>query len=285
MTRAIRRTIHLLAETCPDVRVVQTGLMAAQELEDRPVVVTVSELNAALGTTLDLDTVVDQLQKVGLGVAIADETLTVSVPSSRPDIHLACDLYEEVARLHGYDRMPSTMPIEPVPTALAAPGIRIREAIEDNLVAAGLQQTLGYTLTSPELEACLRAGHPAAAEPSWTRVTNPISEDRCVVRRSLLPHLLSAMADNLRHADAFHAFELNVVAWPEAGTEGLPCESRRLAIAMSGQDVPPSLHDPKPRSVDAHDLMQVVHGLVRHLHLPTPRIIARQDSSAACCKA
>jgi phenylalanyl-tRNA synthetase beta chain len=275
--QAIRRTVELLRETCPNVRVVQTGLFAGAPLADRPVQVTVSELNAALGTDLSLDTVVTQLQKVGLGVEVDGDTLTVAVPTSRPDITIPSDLFEEVARLHGYDRMPGTMPNEPVPTSLQAPGIRIRQAIEDNLVASGLQQTLGYTLTSPELEAKLRAGHPSAPEPAYTRVTNPISEDRCVVRRSLLPHLLSAMADNLRHADAFHAFELNIVAWPEAGEGGLPRETRRLAIAMSGLDVAPSLHNPKPRSVDAHDLIAVVDALVAHLHLPATHTVARDN--------
>ena len=275
--RAVRRSVALLRETCPDLRVVQTGLSAPIDLADRPVCVTVTELNGALGTDLSTEQVVDQLQKVGLGVQIDGDTLTVAVPTSRPDITQPCDLYEEVARLHGYDRMPGTMPLEAVPTSLPSPGIRIRQAIEDTLVAAGLQQTLGYTLTSPELEAKLRAGHPNAPAPAYTRVTNPISEDRCVVRRSLLPHVLAAMADNFRHVDAFHAFELNVVAWPEQGDGGLPRESRRLAIAMSGLAVPPSLHDPKPRSVDAHDLMEVVQQLVHHLHIPAMRTIARTD--------
>lgn len=275
--RAIRRSIALLRETSPGLTVRHTGLLATGSLADRPVSVGISELNAALGTALSADQITLQLEKVGLGVTRSGDTLTVAVPSSRPDITLPCDLYEEVARLHGYDRMPGTMPTEAVPTSLPAPGLRIRDAIEDTLVAAGLQQTLGYTLTSPELEARLRAGHPDAPEPAYTRVTNPISEDRCVVRRSLLPHLLSAMADNLRHVDAFHAFELNVVAWPERGEGGLPHESRRLAIAMAGQVVPPSLHDPSPRSADAHDLVEAVDTLLQHLHLPAVRTVARPD--------
>jgi|GEM_PF-558366 len=277
VTRAIRRSVALLRETCPNLKVVQTGLYSGMSLADRQVQVQVSELNSALGTRLSTQQVVSQLDKVGLGVTADADTLTVAVPTSRPDITLPCDIFEEVARLHGYDRMPGTMPLEAVPTSLPAPGIRIREAIEDTLVAAGLQQTLGYTLTSPELEAKLRAGHPGAPAPAYTRVTNPISEDRCVVRRSLVPHLLSAMADNLRHVAAFHAFELNVVAWPEAGTDGLPRESRRLAIAMSGESVPPSLHNPKPAPVDAHDLMEVVAQLTGHLHLPTVRTVARTN--------
>jgi len=275
--RAIRRSVALLKETCPQIRVTQTGVSAPLALEDRPIEVTVDELNGALGTELSVDQVVVQLEKVGLGVTSADDTLTVHIPTSRPDITLPCDIYEEVARLHGYDRMPATMPMEAVPTSLPAPGIEIRRAIEDALVAAGLQQTLGYTLTSPELEAKLRAGHPDAPTPTYTRVTNPISEDRCVVRRSLLPHVLSAMAHNLRHVDAFHAFELNVVAWPEQGADGLPHETRRLSIAMSGEAVEPSLHMPKPRQVDAHDLMEIVHQLVKHLHLPAMRTIATSD--------
>lgn len=271
---ALARIVHLLRETCPDIQVVQTGCLSLGSLEPRPLSLSVSTLNHALGTELSAETVAAQLDRVALTSTLGPDgdTLTVQVPSSRPDITLPCDLMEEVARLHGYDRMPATMPIEAVPVHLPHPHIALRARIEDALVATGLQQTISYTLSSPTLEAKLRAGHKDAPEPPYVRLANPLSEDRAVFRRTVLAHLLVEAADNLRHSDGFHAFELGVVAWPEQeAADGLAREHKRLGIVMVGPELPPSLHAARPRAVDAHDLVGVLDHLTTHLHLPGVR--------------
>lgn len=275
--RAIRRSVALLRETCPDIRVVSTGLHSAVSLDDRKLSLTVQQLNGALGTSLDAEQVAAQLGRVGLSVAADGDALVVSVPSSRPDITIPSDLYEEVARLHGYDRLPATMPLEPVPTHLPDPGIRIRAEIEDVLVAAGLQQTISYTLSSPELEAKLRAGSASAPVPAYATLTNPNSEDRRVFRRTLLAHLVACTAENLRHTSGFHAFELGVVARPEGGVDGLPVERRQLALVQCGLDTEPSMFHTQPRSVDAHDLVGVVRDLLAHLHIADVQWVANRD--------
>lgn len=172
------------------------------------------------------------LTRLGIGVERnGDAAWTATPPSWRPDLVIEEDLAEEVARLHGYAAIPSTLP-----GGIAAPGRISAEAevmrrLREQFLAAGCYEALTHSLVSrAQLE---RLGLPES--PIWPAVgglitlRNPLSEEWDTLRPSLLPGLLATLQRNLRRGvqDAF-LFE---IGWVHRLCEGRP-EQRRLAAAV-----------------------------------------------------
>ncbi len=196
--------------------------------------------------------------------------LRVAAPDHRLDIGTGvtgtADLIEEVARIHGYDRIPVTEMADSLPPQRDAVEVDLEERVRDLLVTGGLQEVITYRLTTPEREAAITAGDGASGPQGYVRVANPISADRVVMRRILMPGLLEVMAHNARLRDRLWFFEIGPVYHPVEGTE-LPAEPRRLAIGMAGRVAPASWRDPDPSRTDFFDLKGEVEALLRGLHL------------------
>jgi len=217
-----------------------------------PVLVRTSRVNALLGTALAPAEVVELLEPIGFRCAPAGETmdaanLHVTIPPWRPDSEREADVIEEVARHHGYRRIPRTLPpITQVGGLTSAQ--RDRRRAREALVGAGLSEAWSTSLVAPaDLE---RAGLAAAA----VEVENPLAQEESVLRPSLLPGLLRAVATNVgrRYPDV-RLFEVGKVFLPpsggagegegEGGREGggdhggdLPVEPERIAAILSGAD-------------------------------------------------
>ena len=199
----------------------------------------------------------------------------VTAPPFRVDIQAgAADLIEDLARIHGYDRLPATLLSGELPPQRGNPDIALEERVRDSLAEAGLQEVRTYALTAREREALL--GPPTG---DYVEVLNEISAERKVMRRSLLASVLEVVEINLRTTDTVRLFEIGLVYLPKPG-ENLPEERRRLAIAMTGRRSPPSWDDPQDRKlpgVDFFDLKGVVELLAGRLHLPQVSYRAVRD--------
>lgn len=165
----------------------------------------------------------------------------VTPPSFRIDLQRPVDLLEELARLWGYDRLPTTLP-RPYPSLVVSSNdgaaLRGREQqLRDLLIAAGLDETMTYSLVSPA----------ALQRLPWTdsvlSLRNPLSQDRSVLRPTLVVSALEIVARNLnRRALGVALFELGRV-YQEAGPSE-ERERRRLIIALAG--LRPSSWEAKP---------------------------------------
>ncbi|MCT1601837.1 phenylalanine--tRNA ligase subunit beta [Kocuria sp. p3-SID1433] len=147
----------------------------------------------------------------------------VTPPSWRPDLVAAEDLAEEIARLDGYDRIPSRLPVAPPGRGLSTEQVGRRRVL-DALAAAGLTEVLSYPFVAPadnELWAVPEAGTPVAS----VRLANPISEARGVLRASLIPGMLEILHRNRsRGFRDLQLFESGLVFRPndQLGTAGIP---------------------------------------------------------------
>lgn len=227
------------------------------------------EVERLLGIRIPLERIAEHLRRLQFTVEPSGpERLLVIAPDHRLDVSGPHDLIEEIARVEGYDKLPSTLMADALPPMRQDPTLAIEERIRDLLVAAGLQEIISYRLTSPEREAMLVPGANASdvTEEGYVKLANPISQERRVMRRTLLVSALEALQRNLRFRDRIAVFEIGEVYLPVDG-ELLPTESRRLLIALAGGVTAPSWLDPEPRKVDFFDLKGILEALLDHLHL------------------
>ena len=205
-------------------------------------------------------------------VRVDDTTVRVIAPDHRLDIGTgvtgAADLIEEIARIHGYDRIPVTEMADTLPPQRDMVSLDLEERVRDLLVVVGLQEIITYRLTTPEREAALVPGKPAVTDLPYVRIANPVSADRVVMRRTLLPGLMEVMAQNARLRERLSFFEIGPIYLPVGGKE-LPTEPRRLAIGLAGRIATASWRDTDPPRTDFFDLKGVVEALLAGLHLKT----------------
>ncbi len=229
-----------------------------------------SQVKRVLGISLPAKTLGDYLGNLGLKVSTKEKgTLVARVPTHRPDLTQEVDLMEEVARLHGYDRFPKTLP--PRHEAPVSRGsrrdflMRVREV----LAGVGLQEVINPSFVSErELGALgLPKGH---EDLGALRLRNPLSQDGALLRTSLVPGLLRDAALNFsRGIVDLRIFEVGTVFHP--GEEGaLPREEARVGGLLSGR-AGPALWSEEKRERDFFDLKGTLETLTRSLRLPALR--------------
>jgi len=210
---------------------VMEGTAEARALQADPVKITVDleKMNAFLGTELTMAEVAGILERLRFPYEQKERTLTVTVPTRRPDITREVDVYEEIARLYGYDLLPGTLPRGPqTPGGLTAYQKK-RRIVKYFLEGAGLQEAITYTLTSREK---FRLFSLTATEE--IPLSLPMSEEHSVLRQSLLPHLLDAVRYNrARKNENIALYEIGSV-FLSRGAGKQPEEREHLAFVLTG---------------------------------------------------
>jgi len=191
-------------------------------------------LRRVLGVSLPSSRVHDVLTSLGFSCrSEGPRCYVVGVPYWRTDVHIADDVVEEVARIVGYDQLPTSNLGGRVPPVLPQPLRDLRECVRDLLAAAGMQEVITYSLTTLEAIQRVLAPEELAAHPPLP-VANPLSADLEYLRTTLRASLLQTIATNLRHWEGEIAlFEAARVYLP-AG-EDLPQEQEHVVGAVSGQ--------------------------------------------------
>ena len=192
----------------------------------------VPQANRLLGLELSRDEMVSLLGKVDVAAtASGDDALDCAIPSHRNDLQLHQDLTEEVARMHGYDRIPTTMPVAELAPSRVPPTHRIGERARDALAAAGLVEVANFPFTNAADLAAL-AESPDDPLCDALRLANPIQEQDPLLRTSLVPSLLRLVRQNTaRQVERIGLFEVARVfrpkkdAEPGGGEGGLPEET------------------------------------------------------------
>ncbi|MFN8481019.1 MAG: phenylalanine--tRNA ligase subunit beta [Kouleothrix sp.] len=225
-----------------------------------------SEIRRILGITLSAEAIAALLRPLGFGCEVVGEPacVRVTVPSFRQDVSMLADLCEEVARMYGYDRIPTTHLADDLPEQSANLALELEEKVRDVLVGAGLDEAITYSLTNM---AAVAKVAPTDTNPApYLKLANPITPEREYLRRSGLPTLLEALANNLRERERVLLFEIGRVYLKRDGAV-LPDQPRVLTIAMAGEREQRSWHMPKPEVMDFFDLKGVVETLIARLNL------------------
>jgi len=227
--RALERVAALLVEFA-GARV-RPGLAEVTGELPEPAVVAFrpSRVGAVLGEDMDDVAVRSLLEPMGFECSGSGEDLVVRVPTWRPDCREEIDLVEEVGRMHGLSRLPRTVPVIAQAGGLTEAQQR-RRRIRSTLLGAGCDEAMPLPFLAPgDLERC---GLP----PVGLALANPLAAEESILRTSLLPGLLGAVAYNATHrAEGVWLFEIGRVFEVGGGVIASVDESARAGRVLDGE--------------------------------------------------
>ncbi|HBC4294770.1 phenylalanine--tRNA ligase subunit beta [Staphylococcus aureus] len=198
-----------------------------------PIDITADKINRTIGFELSQDDIVTIFNQLGFDTEINDDVITVQVPSRRKDITIKEDLIEEVARIYGYDDIPSTLPVfEKVTSGQLTDRQYKTRMVKEVLEGAGLDQAITYSLVSKE-----DATEFAMQQRQTIDLLMPMSEAHASLRQSLLPHLIEAASYNVaRKNKDVKLFEIGNVFFANGEGE-LPDQVEYLSGILTGDYV------------------------------------------------
>ena len=212
---------------------VQAGIVSAGQVDtsDVEVVSTLSDVNRVLGTELTYTDIEDVFRRLGFGLTGDAEKFTVSVPRRRWDIHIEADLYEEIARIYGYDKLPATLPKGDGTAGQLTETQKLRRKVRTVAEGAGLTEVITYALTTPEKAVQFSTNPSNLTELMW-----PMTVDRSVLRQNMVAGILDTVAYNVARKNKDLAlYEIGKV-FEQTGNpqEELPTEINSFAFALTG---------------------------------------------------
>ncbi len=177
-----------------------------------PVTLRVARASKVIGMPVTQAQCADALKRLGLPVTQGEGTVTVTPPSYRFDLQIEEDLIEEVARMVGYNKLPTTPPLAPITARVHPEAQRSSFAVHRALAGLGYQETINFSFVDERWE------HELAGNPDPIRLLNPIANQMSVMRSSLLGSLLQVLKFNLdRKAERVRVFEVGRVFLRAAG--------------------------------------------------------------------
>ena len=202
--------------------------------EPEPITISTERSKQTLGVEFTRDQITDTLTSLGFECQSGGSGTEVkaTAPYWRSDIRLEVDLIEEVARIIGYDKIPTTMLSQPIPPHGPASMLNLERKIRDTLVGYGFQETITYSLNS--LEAlCQLKPQTHKPEPMPARLANPMTAEQEYLRPTLRANLLATLVSNRRHEEVgIRLFELGKIYLPRKNE--LPDEPEVLCGLLSG---------------------------------------------------
>ena len=253
LDRATQLIVELVGGTiCKGVVDVYPGEQPLTEIRLRP-----KRVNFVLGTEIEPETMEEILKRLGFGVAASESVFRVTVPSFRSDVTREIDLIEEIARVYGYDNIPTTLPKGDIPVPAPDPKVEVRRRIKQFLLAAGMMEVVNYSFSDPNSFDKMRfvADNPLR---NAIPLQNPLSPEMSVLRTTLLPGLLENAQRNRNHQiDTIALFEIGSVFIHSDEQK----EPERVSGVLAGQ-VGDGVYSNPYRQPDFYDIKGLAEGVL-----------------------
>lgn len=259
---ALKRAVELTLELCPEAKVISPVADESHfKLNQGPIAVSLEFINKKIGIEFKEKEVATILERLGFTLTFKKGVFFVSVPTWRAtkDISIPEDIVEEVARIYGYNNIPTALPIAPVTPPAKDKLKELERKIKEILVLEfGFSEVYNYSFVSPEVLAKLGEEIGKHLE-----LANPIAKDRPFLRRYLLPGLLLNTEFNLHRFPAVKLFEVGRVFHADVpgqraqtnSDELLPRQNTLLSLVYAAKN------DGTPFYV----VSEAVHGLLSSL--------------------
>lgn len=214
-------------------------------------------VNRCLGTTMATPKMIDVLASLDFGV-VTGKNAVVTVPTFRPDVTKPIDLVEEIARVYGYEKIPTNKRAAGMQPTHRNPRVKWESRLRDAVEGLGYTQIVCNSLVDPK-QVLVEEAKPVP-------LLNPLSSDLAVMRADMFGSLLSVVAHNLnRRVDSVAIYELGYT-YAKGRGESPYNETRYLSLALSG-DAPASGWEGKPRPYDFFDLKGDLESLMSISHV------------------
>ncbi len=230
------------------------------------ILLSTKKTNDILGLNQSQDIMANYLTSIEFLVEQKDnDVLEVTPPSFRVDVTRPEDLMEEVARLSGYNNIPTTFPL--IPSNIKPPDIKmeLRERIKSSMLGFGFSEAVNYSFISESSCDLLKLG-PDDPRRGMVRILNPLTEDQAVMRTSLIPGLLGSIRHNItRQVKTIRFFETGKIFF-HTQQDQQPKEIEVLACIWTGKRRAASWLS-KETECDFFDLKGVAEALLKGLKI------------------
>lgn len=222
---ALERACHLLEKYASGKVLSDTITYDNTNKEVKKATVTLKQVNSMLGMTLTNDDVKHSLDNLGFKYENKNDEYLVTIPNRRIDVESnAADLVEEIGRLYGYDKIVGVLPVGNTKPGKYVGNIKYRKLLSNRLRALGLNESRTYTLISEEDDKLFNYNRHESI-----KLLKPMSQDKSVVRQSIIPSLLKVVDYNkARNIKDIMLYEISNVYYDEDK------EETKVCIALSG---------------------------------------------------
>lgn len=222
---AMERAVKLLEEYADSE--IQTGTVVYDKTEknEKNIDIKVKDINDLLGTNISKEDILDVFRRLDFKYSVNGDIITVTVPSRRLDISIKEDLIEEVGRIYGVDNIEGKLPVVPMKIGYVD---KTERRIRDKMISLGLNETLSYVLIND------KDVHKYVSDDfEELRLLDPMTEERNVLRYSLIPSLYKIYEYNKSHlVKDVSIFEIGKGFWKKKEEYG---EDLKLCSLMSGE--------------------------------------------------
>ncbi len=254
---ALDRAAALIAEltggaVCKGIVDVYPGEQLLTEIKLRP-----DRVNFVLGTEIEKSEMAQILMRLGFDVQAFKSAYQITVPTFRSDITREIDLIEEIARVYGYDNIPTALPKGDIPVPAPNPKVEVRKRIKRFLLAAGMMEVVNYSFSDPNCFEKIRLPSDSPLRETL-RLQNPLSPEMSILRTTLIPGLLENTQHNRNH-------QINAISLFEIGgvfvRDGNQKEPERVAGVLAGQ-IGDGVYGNLYRNPDFFDIKGLVEGML-----------------------
>ncbi|MBO3446187.1 phenylalanine--tRNA ligase subunit beta [Clostridium sp. CCUG 7971] len=203
--------------------------------EVQKVTVNPQRINKLLGVNVSIDQFLSILESLEFKCnLISSDKLELEVPSFRLDIAEDADILEEIARIYGYENIPSADLEGNATAGVKTDKQKFMDNIKNNAISVGLNEILTYSFVSPRGVDKINLSQDDSKR-DFVKIINPLGEETSVMRTTLIPNMLDVISTNISHkVESVSAFECGNTFTPQ---DGLPVETKKLCVGMYGKEI------------------------------------------------
>lgn len=249
---AINRACHLVEQLNAGEVMEGTIDIYEEKLEPHTLKISSKWINEFLGTNLSKEEMKSYLDRLDLFTEVNEDTLHINVPTFRSDVNIKEDVAEEIARIYGYNNIPTTL----IRSVSERGGKSKKQHLEDEVIKAlmgsGLNQSISYSFVSPKVFDKIKISEDSKLR-NAIKIRNPLGEDYSIMRTTTIPSMMEALARNYsRNNEEARLFEIGKVYMSKENENEVPEERNVLTIGLYG-------------NVDYLNLKGVIENIAEHL--------------------
>ena len=274
--RASNRATQLIVDLCGGNALKGAIDIYPCLLPNKEISLGIKKTNRVLGTSLKKEEIKGYLNSIELDVRdFNGEKMNVGIPSFRIDLCREIDLIEEVARLNGYDNIPSTTPMARVASARMGSARVLEKNVKDIFSSMGFYEIVNYSFISPDSIAVLNVSSDHQYK-NYIHIKNPLKEDQSIMRTTLIPGILKTMQTNVFNNNVnLKLFEIGTVFYLDK-EQKLPSEKKMLSGLATGLRYGESWNV-SGEEIDFFDLKGILENLFKGVNIKDYNFLSAFD--------